>query len=98
MVLAGAQEKDFPFMILSGKFGLIEFDQPLPYYDHLLKPFEVLEHSNFVAVQIKEYNITEVEFYTRILEEDPNIQPYLDTISLACKLSKTKLTTFQTTA
>jgi hypothetical protein len=87
MVMARAEKQDFPFMILSGMFGLIEFDQPLPYYDHLLKPFEVEQHANFVAIQIKEFNVTEIEFYSRSLEEDPNLQAYHNCILTAGRMT-----------
>jgi hypothetical protein len=91
IVIAKAEDQNVSFMILSGKFGLIHFDQPLPYYDHLLKPFEVEEHANFVAMQITENGISEIEFYSRSIEEDPNLQAYHDCMKQACQLAKVSL-------
>ena len=36
-----AEKEDAHFCILSGKFGLVDWNQPLPWYDHLLIREEV---------------------------------------------------------
>ena len=40
-VAAAAKGAQAKFGILSGQFGLITGEHPLPYYDHLLQPEEV---------------------------------------------------------
>jgi cytoplasmic iron level regulating protein YaaA (DUF328/UPF0246 family) len=41
------------FLILSGKYGILEPSDPIPYYDHLLQSSEVSEHSKKVADQLE---------------------------------------------
>ncbi|MGH7600908.1 MAG: hypothetical protein ACREOI_31505, partial [bacterium] len=40
-VCQAAMELGLEFYILSGEFGLIPSQQPIPFYDHLLRPEEV---------------------------------------------------------
>lgn len=91
LVMAKAEGQNVPFMIFSGEFGLIHFDQPLPYYDHLLRPDQVEHHAKFVAVQITENNITEIQFYSRSIEEDPNLQAYHDCMKMASDIAEIEL-------
>lgn len=91
LILGKAQELDLPFMILSGQFGLIHFDQPLHYYDHLLRPYQVGSHAKTVAGQIIENEITEIEFHSRTIEEDPDIQAYYDCMRMACEIANIEL-------
>ena len=90
-VMAKAEKQEVPFMILSGQFGLIGFDHKLPYYNHLLKDSEVESHSNIVAGQIVKNGITKIDFYTCKIEDDPNIQPYINSIKYACKRNNVKV-------
>ena len=41
------------FMILSGKYGLIDAMQKIKTYDHLLLAAEVNQHADLVAMQMK---------------------------------------------
>ncbi len=86
-----AQNLAIPFFILSGKFGLIRSDQPIPYYDHLLVMAEVESHSKLVAEQIKEAGISKIEFFSRSIHEDPNIKAYLDCMKMACETNSIPL-------
>ena len=38
------------FFILSGKYGILEPSEPIPYYDHLLQSSEVSEHSRKLLI------------------------------------------------
>ena len=75
------------FLILSGQYGLISPDEPIPYYDHLLRPEEVSAHARLCARQLAESNVTEVLFHIPPLHSDPNLQPYLDTLRDACLMA-----------
>ncbi|NQY04736.1 MAG: hypothetical protein HRT68_00675 [Flavobacteriaceae bacterium] len=87
-----SQEKGLGFLILSGKYGLVEPTERIHYYDHLLKPKEVEPHSDLLASQIKAMGITEIVFFMSRLEKDPNLQAYRDCITKACIKSNVALT------
>jgi hypothetical protein len=72
------------FVILSGRYGLLDPCEPIPYYDKRLNAAEVPSHANTVARQLGSMRITEVVFFSRPVSEDPNIEPYIDCIKLAC--------------
>lgn len=78
-------------MIFSGYFGLIHADQLLPDYDHLLRESQVEYHAKFVAVQIKENDITEIEFHSRTIEEDPQLAAYHKCLQMAAEIADAKL-------
>ena len=79
-----AQKVNAHFAILSGKYGLLEPNERINYYDHLLTPEEVSEHAKLVAEQISSKKITEIVFYTNDVKEDPNVKAYIDCIAEAC--------------
>ena len=86
-----AEKKNRPLFILSGKYGIIPAAHPIPYYDHLLTPQEVTAHAQRVASQIKEHGITHITFYTRSLQQDPNVAAYINCITQAAELAKADL-------
>jgi hypothetical protein len=53
------------FLILSGKYGILEPTDPVPYYDHLLQSSEVAEHSNLAASQLETLGVKDLIFFTR---------------------------------
>jgi len=78
-----AYSQNIPFLILSGKYGLVKAETPIKYYNYLLKADDVEEHYIKVAEQLKGYGVKEIVFFTRSAEEDPNIAPYLECIEKA---------------
>ncbi len=89
-VMKMAEVEKLPFYILSGKYGLINSDQPIPYYDYYLEKESVDSLSKLVADQIMTANITEIDFYS---EDKDSWIPYVDTLQKAVKLAGTKLNT-----
>ena len=87
-----AESDGLTFMIFSGYFGLIHADQPLPDYDHLLRGSQVEYHAKFVAVQIEENGITEIEFISRTIEEDPQLSAYHRCIEMAAQIANVPVT------
>jgi len=79
-----AQKQNSKFLILSGKYGLLESDEKIPFYDHLLIDSEVEHHANLVASHLREKNITQIIFYMGNIEQDENIKPYRDCLQKAC--------------
>jgi len=83
-VYAAAHKLGVGFYILSGEFGLIPPERPIPWYDHLLKAEEVSQLVGIVAGQIKQYGIAGLAYFTQPLAQEPNVVPYHDTLAAAC--------------
>jgi len=79
-----ADAKDLEFMILSGEYGLIDREYPLPFYDHLLQPWEVDKLSNKVATTLCMAGVKEIEYHTAAPELVAPIRPYLSVMETAC--------------
>ena len=88
-VYAAASKLGLEFYILSGEFGLLPPQQPIPWYDHLLEPEEVCNLADRVAGQLRDYRITGLVYFTESFAQDPHVIPYHDAIIAAC--SRTKL-------
>ncbi len=72
------------FLILSGEFGLLQPEDPIPWYDHLLTAREVGDMSRRVVKQLQAYQLDIIEYYTAPLALVPAVRPYFDLISSAC--------------
>ena len=75
------------FAILSGRFGLIGPDEPIPDYDHLLKPDEIPAMAERVAATLKQWEVTRVRWFTVAFEMDPNVSRYSDVMTRAATLA-----------
>ena len=80
-----AKRTEVEFAILSGKFGIVEAQQPIAYYDHLLTAEEVDVHSELVASQLAEMGVSKVIFYTFSVRKDPNLEAYISCIQIATR-------------
>lgn len=79
------------FYILSGEFGLVEPDQLLPLYDHLLTIGEIPDLAKKVAQQIRDKGITHLHYFTKAPRDEPQIQPYIKVIEQACTATHIQL-------
>ena len=61
------------FYILSGEFGLIPPDRPIPWYDHLLLPDEVDDLVERMVAQIRRNKVDGITYFTTALDADPNL-------------------------
>jgi hypothetical protein len=86
-----AEKDNIPLFIFSGKYGIIPATYLIPYYDHLLTQEEVTGHAQKVASQIREHGITHITFYTRSLQQDPNVAAYINCVTQAAELAKVDL-------
>ncbi len=86
-----ASAKGRPFLILSGKYGLLDSGSPIPFYDHLLQKEEVEWLIKKVSKQLSALNIKQLDYYTISHNQDPNLTPYLDCIQGAAELVKTSI-------
>lgn len=79
-----AKAKGLELFILSGKFGLIHSDTKIPDYNQLLKFEEVTQIIKRLSVQLTNYNIDDILYYTKSPDQDVLIRPYLYAIEIAC--------------
>ena len=82
-VYTAAVSLGLKFFILSGKYGILEPSDPIPYYDHLLQSSEVSEHSKKVADQLEALGVKDLIFFGGSLSDDENLKPYIDCIKFA---------------
>jgi hypothetical protein len=84
-VYTAAMSLGLKFFILSGKYGILEPCDPIPYYDHLLQSSEVSEHSKKVADQLEALGVKDLIFFGGSLSDDENLKPYIDCIKFASR-------------
>ena len=73
------------FLIFSGRYGLLPPGQPIENYDYLLQPEDVDRLSGKVAGQLTEWKVKRLLFCTLGVDADPQLPPYHDCITQACK-------------
>ena len=83
-----AKSQNAKFVILSGKYGLLEAHQQINYYDHLLDQTEVESHAGVMASQIATKDISEIVFFSNSVQTDPNLLPYLRSIKRASTFNR----------
>ena len=83
-----AKQDRADFMILSGKFGLLNPSDTIPYYDHLLKPFETTRLSKTIARQLKQMKGKSIVMHSHWMDRDIHVAPYIETITDACEIAK----------
>jgi len=83
-VYASARLVGAPFFILSGEFGLLAAEQPIPWYDHLLTSAEAPALAVKLATQLREAALAGLVYFTEPLGETPIVQPYHDALMAAC--------------
>jgi hypothetical protein len=71
------------FLILSGTYGLIERDHPLPWYDHLLAPEEVAPMSERAVSRLASLDLSSVVWFTIDPKLDPFVSRYARVLELA---------------
>jgi hypothetical protein len=86
-VHAAASSLGLGFHILSGEYGLLSPEHPIPWYDHLLRPEEVGQLVERVAEQIDECQISSLVYFTNSLAKEPTVVPYHNVIVAACSLT-----------
>jgi hypothetical protein len=79
-----ASRLGFDFMILSGLYGLLAHDHPIPHYDHLLTAEGIPAHVDLVVDQLGTPGPDRVVFISRSLEEDPGCGPYREVMARVC--------------
>lgn len=84
-----AVSQGLAFRILSGEFGLLPPEAPIPRYDHLLLPDEVAALMPTVAARLTADQITCLTYHTADPVQVPAIVPYYEVARQACALAGT---------
>jgi hypothetical protein len=71
------------FLIMSGLYGILESSDLIPYYDKILQPSEVPEHSKKVSSQLEALDVRDIILFTQAISEDEKAKPYIDCIKIA---------------
>ena len=79
-----SSRKNSELFFLSGKFGLIHSETPIPWYDKPLLKDDVQKLRHIVKFQIKNYDIKKVYFYGES-KKKKGWRPYYQLIEKACK-------------
>lgn len=74
-----------PLLILSGKYGIINANDSIDYYDQLLLEENVKIHASLIQKQLSELTISKIIFFHQPLNTDLNLPNYINCIKLACK-------------
>jgi hypothetical protein len=82
-VFAESKRLDLPFAILSGKYGLLDADDRIERYEHLLVPDDVATLAGRVVEQFAIRGATSVLFYARSPATD-GWAPYYSVLEEAC--------------
>jgi hypothetical protein len=72
------------FGILSGVYGLLPPEAPLPWYDHLLQESEIAPMIPGVAARLQAWGITQVVWFTVDPSLDPFVHRYAAVLHGAC--------------
>ena len=72
-----------PFIILSGKYGMIDADHKIPWYDKALVPEDVAGMVPIVKSQLLEKGVWKIRFYGKP-RTTPGWEPYYEVLEQAC--------------
>jgi len=85
MTREAAKEPTCLFAILSGSFGLIDGDELIPHYDHLLQEDEIQSMVLKVTSTLIKWEVTHITWYSLPDELDPYVWRYRKVITNSAK-------------
>lgn len=91
-VIAEGERTDTRVLILSGKFGILEPDDEIPYYDHQLTEEEVDNMVPTVAEQLEERMTSKLVAYIKKGREVEGWEPYYQLIEKSAAAIGAELT------
>lgn len=89
-VAAESSRLGLPLLLLSGRFGLLDAGERIPYYDDALTDDGVAPLVPIVAKQIREKGVVALAFYARA-RSTPGWEPYHRVLEAACDLTGIRL-------
>ena len=88
-----ARKAGWPFAILSGEYGLISADEPIPYYDRLMGEDDLGKIIAKNTAFLKKNGIEKVFFLIPDPATDPRVLPYLKSLEVAAESTGSELKT-----
>ena len=82
-VCSESRKLNKPFIILSGKYGFIDSDFEIPWYDQKLEPEDVEDFVPHLVEQLCRKEVSEITFYGRP-PTTPGWKPYYDALEQSC--------------
>ncbi|MFT5680418.1 MAG: hypothetical protein ACI8RZ_001324 [Myxococcota bacterium] len=79
-----AEAEAVPLLFLSGVFGIVSADLPIPWYDHALQSAEVDGHRRLVIGQLCDLGVTAIEALLAP-EDTPGWAPYHRLLVAGCQ-------------
>lgn len=79
-----------PMLILSGKYGLLSPETPIPWYDQKLEKDAVPALVPVIAEQLEKEGVTQITFYGHP-KTDKDWYPYHAALEQACKLQNIEI-------
>lgn len=73
-----------PLLIFSGKYGLLDADARIPWYDQRLEPEGVAGMVPMLVGQLRDKGVTTIIFYSKP-PTAPGWKPYYDALEQACQ-------------
>jgi len=86
-----SRKAGWPFAILSGKYGLISADEPIPYYDRLMGEDDLGKIIEKNTVFLKKNGIKMIFFLIPAPAIDPHVVPYLKSMEAAAESTGSEL-------
>ena len=86
-----SKKEDVQLLILSGKYGLINANDSIDYYDQLLLKENIISHASLVEKQLSKLSISKIIFFHQPIKSDLNLLYYKSCIALACKNENIKI-------
>jgi hypothetical protein len=86
-----SKNKGYPLLILSGKYGLINANDSIDYYDKLLLKENIISHASLVEKQLSDLSISKIIFFHQPIKTDMNLSNYISCIDLACRNKNIKI-------
>ena len=83
-VVAESERTNTPLLIFSGEFGILDADEPIPWYDKALTEEDIEAMVSRVISQMQERPVTEVTLFARP-KDTPGWMPYYAVIEQACE-------------
>lgn len=80
-----SQDLDTGFLIFSGKYGILEPDELIPYYDQILLEDQVDSMVKKVLPQLEKLQVSELVVYGKNKETNLSWRPYYDVLRIACE-------------
>jgi len=86
-----ARREGCPMWIVSGRYGLLEPNTPIPWYDKLLLDEDVEGLVSVCAESLERAGVKRLMYHTASLDLAPEVTAYLRLVRLACKAVSVEL-------